>query len=110
ISAEEANNLLNQYRAHDVRDDFSRLFYRNAVNRQHALSVNGGAQNIAWGISLGADQNSSNLSQATNRYTLSFNNSYKIAKILDVGVSFMYANSSNITGAPGYGSIRGAKN
>ncbi|MBO9595541.1 MAG: SusC/RagA family TonB-linked outer membrane protein [Niabella sp.] len=108
ITAEEADRQLNLLRQHDVRDDFKKLFYRNAVNRQYALSVNGGAQNVSWGLSLGVDQNIGNRSEATDRYTVSFNNIYKPLKKLDVGVSVLYAQTQTNSGAPGYGTIRGA--
>jgi TonB-linked SusC/RagA family outer membrane protein len=107
LSPSEADDILNDLRNHDVRDDFNRLFYRNSMNQQYALSINGGAQNIAWGISLGLDKNISSLSQQTDRYTISLNNTYKPVKKLSVALSAMYSGTKNNSGAPRYGSIRG---
>lgn len=110
IPASEADRLLNEYSNHDVRDDFSKLFYRNAVNQQYAVSINGGASNIAWGISMGLDRNISVLSQKTDRHTVSFNNTYKPIKKLTINLSVMYSSSRNQSGAPAYGSVRGPNN
>ncbi len=107
LSPGEADGILNDLRHHDVRDDFSRLFYRNSLNQQYALSINGGAQNIAWGISLGLDKNISSLSHQTDRYTISLNNTYKPVKKMSVALAAMYSGTKNNSGAPGYGSIRG---
>ena len=107
LSSEEAEQLLNAYRNNDVRDDFSRLFYRRGLNQQYALSISGGSTNIAWGISLGLDKNISTLSQLADRYTVSFNNIYKPVKNMNINLSVMFSGSKNTSGAPGYGSIRG---
>lgn len=106
ISNAEAESLLDGYRSHDVRDDYNRLFYQNAVQQQYNLNLTGGGAQVAYSFSAGYDKNLSDLAAKTSRITLRSNNTIRASKNLTLNIDIAYTNSSNESGKPAYGSVR----
>lgn len=109
ISPAEAASQINVFRNHDVRDDFDKYVYKEAVNQQYALNIRGGSDNIAWILSGGFDKNLDVLSAGYNRISLRSDNTIKLSKRLQLNTSLYFTESKNISGKEGYGNIRSIK-
>ena len=105
ISASDAESQINGFRNHDLRNDFNKYFYRQAINQQYALSLQGGSKEIAWSMSGGADKNINELKTDYNRLNLKISNTYKPLRNLEISSNFYFTQSKSASGAPAYGSI-----
>jgi len=103
ITQEEADALIDEWRKLDVRDDYDRYLYRQAVNQQYSLSMRGGSGAMAWNLSGGYDRNISNLDAANNRLNLSFNHSLQLTSNLQLSSGIYYTKTENESGRAGYG-------
>ncbi|SEN70055.1 TonB-linked outer membrane protein, SusC/RagA family [bacterium A37T11] len=105
--ANEVNAQINNLKQYDVRDDFDKYLYRQGVNQQYALNVNGGTNNIAYNLAAGYDKNVDNLNAGSQRINLSSFNVFKPVKNLELtaGINLTQNNSTN--GRPGYNGIGG---
>ncbi|MDO9553267.1 SusC/RagA family TonB-linked outer membrane protein [Rhodonellum sp.] len=105
ISASQANNQIAAFRNSDIRNDLSKYFYRQTVNRQYALNLTGGNKRHTYAISSGWDDNSENVQGNSNsRITLSMKNSWKSSNDrfdLGLGVYLVRQNRSQTTELPG---------
>lgn len=106
ISAHEAERQLNVLRNSDVRDDFNRYFYRNSINQQYALNVNGGTDKVSYYFSSGYDKNQAALRENYNtRFTLNSLNRFRPVKNLEITAGVNYIQAFNQTNNPGHESI-----
>ena len=106
ISAGQAQQQIDAYRNHDVRDDYKKYLYRGKLNQQYALSLDGGSNNLSYLFSLGYDNNISGLDAIDRRLTLRLNNSFRPTKNLEVTTTFVYTGGQQQSGRPAYNSIR----
>lgn len=93
-----------QYR--DVRDDFKRYIYDNAVNQQYSLNARGGSRNSAYALALGYDNNRTALSAGYKRVNVSASNTFKPAKNLTIVTGVHYTHSSSFSGKSDYNSLQ----
>lgn len=96
---------IESYRAHDVRNDFDKYVYKNGINQQYALSMNGGSELIGWNAFVGSDINSDNLGNKYNRINARFQNTIAIAEKLKLSSNVTFNKSSNIAGRQGIDEI-----
>lgn len=79
ISASEAASQINALKNHDVRNDFSKYFYRTSVNQQHAINLSGGGANQRYYVSAGYDNDLNNLvGNQYKRTSVNANNTYSL--------------------------------
>ena len=105
ITAEEANRRIDALRTQDVRNDYSKYFYRTTVNQQYALNVSGGSGNMSYMLSGGLDKNVGSLNEGYNRLNLRAENSYRPAKNLLITTGLNYTQSKSASGRPGLNSV-----
>ena len=105
LTADEATAQINAFRIQDVRNDYNKYFYRNAVNQQYALNLYGGNQNISYIVSAGLDKNISNLNAGYNRLNVRAENTYKPFKNLQIIAGATYTSSNSASGRPSYNNI-----
>lgn len=105
LSSSEAASQINGYRNIDIRDQYARYMYQQAVTRQYAINLHGGSGNIAYYLSAGYDQNAGQLTNNNNRLTLRSENQYKPLKNLQLSLGIQYAQTNTTSGKPAYGSI-----
>ncbi len=105
ISQAQANDQLNEYRNHDVRNDFDNFFYQRAVHQQYAVNIEGGSNDIAYAFATAYDKDVSNLAAGNDRINLHSDNTFKIAKNLQADVVLTYTYGKTDGGKPAYGSI-----
>jgi TonB-linked SusC/RagA family outer membrane protein len=108
LSPEEATTQINALRTHDVRNDYNKYFYRNAVSRQYALNMYGGSDKISYIISAGLDKNIGVMDEGYNRLNVHAENTYNPIKHLQITTGITYTNSKTTSGRPAYNSILSA--
>lgn len=86
---------LNALRKVDVRDDLKKYFYRNTVNQQHAINIQGGSTNDQYYFSAGYDKNiGSGIPTQNDRLTLNARNTYQLLnQRLELRTDILYSRS-----------------
>lgn len=105
ISQAAANAKIDALRSQDVRNDFNRYVYQQAVNQQYALQVKGGGSNIAWLLSGGYDRNLNELAAGFNRLSFRSENTYRPLRNLDITAGLAFTNTKSSSGRPAFGTI-----
>ncbi|TXE01853.1 SusC/RagA family TonB-linked outer membrane protein [Algoriphagus aquimarinus] len=79
ISQEEGERQLEGLSAHDIRADYNQYYYRPAVFQQYALQLAGSTKNQIFGLSMGYDNSTLDLSGNTeSRVTTRANHEVKL--------------------------------
>jgi TonB-linked SusC/RagA family outer membrane protein len=105
IPAAQADAEINAMRSQDLRNEFNRYMYRTAVNEQHALTLKGGTENIAYLFSAGYDNNRGALDETYRRITLTSQNTYRLGSRLTLNAGINFTSSGAIAGKTGYDNI-----
>lgn len=90
----------------DVRDGYSKHFFRGSIFQQYHLQGSGGTENFSWISSAGYDKDISYNKNASDRFTYRLQNQVKLLPDLhfssDVNMIYQGANS----GKPSFGDIK----
>ncbi len=110
ISQASADQQIDALRSHDMRQDYEKYLYREGVNQQYALSLDGGGPAANYYFSTGYDHNQySPVNSGYERVTLKSNNTFRPLKRLEVqaGLQYTYSKASaeNSLSPYGYGEI-----
>ncbi|MFT4155157.1 SusC/RagA family TonB-linked outer membrane protein [Parafilimonas sp.] len=105
ITPADATAQINALKQQDVRNDYDKYIYRQGINQQYAINVNGGNNKSAYYFSAGYDKNIDNLDAAYQRIQLKLQNTFHPFKNLQASIAVSYTNSNNKAGRPGYGQI-----
>jgi TonB-linked outer membrane protein, SusC/RagA family len=106
ITAEDSVRQFNELASYDVRRDFSKYVYRNALSQQYAVQASGGNPKAAFSVSAGFDRELSVLQyNDNNRYTVSTNNIFNPVTGLQISVGGTYTERELNRNNEGYGSI-----
>ncbi|TXJ28255.1 MAG: SusC/RagA family TonB-linked outer membrane protein [Chitinophagaceae bacterium] len=104
ISSQQAQNMLNNLATYDVRNDYKKYVYQQAVNQQYAVSVSNGSQRSAQRFTAGYDNNIDQLSAKYQRITLRNDAQLQLTKKLNVSTALYYTYTQTSTGKTGYNS------
>lgn len=102
ITDKEAADRINTWRKLDVRHDFDKYIYQEAVQQRYALSMSGGSSNARYYLSGGYDRGVDNLDARSRRLTLRSQNAFRPIPGLEISVALAYTQSDNYSGKPGY--------
>jgi TonB-dependent starch-binding outer membrane protein SusC len=105
ISAADSADLINSLKANDIRNEYNKHFYQNAVTQQYAMNLRGGTANSAYILSLGYDRSNSELDNLYKRINVKFENIYRPIKNMQATVGLYYTNSKDLSGKPGYNNV-----
>jgi TonB-dependent starch-binding outer membrane protein SusC len=95
ISAVDSAFQLNALRNTDLRDDFSRYFYRSSTSQQYSLNVSGGSQTVKYVMSGGFDKTPDVLvGNERTRVTFFSNTSFQLTKKLTTTITINHASTS----------------
>jgi TonB-dependent starch-binding outer membrane protein SusC len=108
LTPEAAAAQINAQRNHDMRNDYNKYFYRNAVSQQYALNLYGGSDKIAYLVSAGIDKNISELDSRYNRLNVRAENTYQPFKNVQITAGITYTSANTASGRPSYNSIQTA--
>lgn len=92
ISPADSAAQINDLKATDIRDQFNKYLYQNAVTQQYALNLRGGSGNIAWFISGSYDKAISSLQSENDKINLRIGNTYRPVKNLQIDLGIYYTN------------------
>lgn len=96
-SATEVELILASLRNRDVRKDFDKYVYRQGINQQYTLGLQGGSSNLAYRLSLGLDRNLESVRRnGYNRTTINSYNAYTPLKNLEISLGITYSSNSTI--------------
>lgn len=106
LSESDLESQLNGLRQQDVRDDFLKHMYRNELQQQHSLSLNGGSDNFNFRTSVGYDKKLHALrGNENNRISLRNEIEFKPMDKLNIQAMIQYVQSKvNSEDRSGYGS------
>lgn len=105
ISADDSAAQIDALKKVDIRNDFDKYMYQQAVTQQYSLNLRGGGNNIAWLVSGGYNKDIGQLDNKWNRLNLNIQNTYKPFKNLQLGLAVLYTNTNATSGKPGYGDV-----
>ncbi|MDF2516631.1 MAG: hypothetical protein K0R59_1927 [Sphingobacterium sp.] len=95
VSAADAQVQIDKYKTYDIRDDYSKYVYRNAVNQQYAVNLSGGTDKVAYNFTAGYDRNANNKINSNNdRTTLRSSVKVKPIAALEITTDINFANVS----------------
>lgn len=96
LTQSEANAQIDALRKNDVRNDYLKCVYRNAINKQFSLSIAGGSKQFSYRVAGGYDRNEASLKTSSdNRATLRSDLSYKPLRNLEISVGTFYTQKEN---------------
>jgi TonB-linked SusC/RagA family outer membrane protein len=105
IAATDADARIAALRNIDVRNDFNKYVYSQAVNRQYAFNVKGGSLNHAWLLSGAYDNNTDALSAGFTKLNLRTEHTIKLHAMLELTAGLYYTQSNSVAGKTGYSDL-----
>jgi len=107
ISTASADNQINALRGIDVRNDFEKYVYRDAVSQQNSLELSGGNNIADYNVAIGYDDDLQSLvGDSYSRLTIKDNNQFRPLKNLQVETGILYTQSNTIADSQGgYGTL-----
>ena len=105
ITAADFAQQLDFLRGGDVRGEFAALNYENSVKQQHALSLRGNQEKLAWSLATGYDRNVSSLGALDDRLNISTRNTLKLNSQLSLDFGAMYTRSKARQGRADYSDL-----
>lgn len=98
LPAPEAEAEILRLAGHDLRNDYQKYVYRNAVNQQYSLGMSGGSPNALYRVSAGYDHNLPALQgNSYRRITLNTAGTYSLTPKLELSVGLNWSLSREIT-------------
>ncbi|MNK34410.1 TonB-dependent Receptor Plug Domain protein [compost metagenome] len=105
ITAESYAQQLEFLRGGDVRTEFAKLNYEEGVKQQHALSLRGNENKLAWSLSMGYDHHVSSLAAVNDRLSLTTRNTLKLSEQLSLDFGAMYTKNASRNGRADYSDL-----
>jgi TonB-linked SusC/RagA family outer membrane protein len=108
IETDEMEQQLLLLKQNDVRRDYEKYLYRNAVNQQYSISIQGGSDSHRYNVSTGLDRNMENLTgNDFSRFTLNANNTWSFfSDKLEVSAGLYYTQSKRTRNNDGFTNLR----
>lgn len=98
LSSDEAAEKLNQLSAIDNRGDLLDYSYHHAIHQQYAANFNGGTTNSTYFFSAGYDKEAGLLKDASQRITLTSQNTIQPVKNLQISLGINYITDNTHAG------------
>jgi TonB-dependent starch-binding outer membrane protein SusC len=105
ISAADASAALAALGKVDIRNQYDKYFYQQAITQQYNLNIRGGSGNTTYLISGSYDKNADQLDNKTERLNFHLENTYKPTKNLTFLTGVLFTSLNTQSGKPSYGSI-----
>ncbi|WP_153847803.1 SusC/RagA family TonB-linked outer membrane protein [Sphingobacterium paramultivorum] len=96
LTEEEATAQIDRLRGIDMRDDFDKYIYRNAVKQQYNVQLSGGSAKVASLFSIGFDKNKGGVvTYGNDRISLRSSHLYRPSKKMDMQMAIQYVENRN---------------
>lgn len=107
IGPNEVAEQLDKWSELDVRNDYEKYFYRNRINQQYSLGMNGGTERFKYVVSGGFDKNLADVrGNGYQRITLRAMNNIKLTKDLEFSTEINLVKGLSDNNGLEYGSIQ----
>lgn len=105
ISSAQGTAQINALRNLDVRDQYGKYFYQQAITQQYNVNFHGGSANADYFLSTGYDKSQDQLGAPSDRLTVKLDNVFRPLDRLTITTDAQYTQATGSTGKPGYGSV-----
>lgn len=107
LSDTELENQLSQLSTYDIRNDYTNYLYRESINQQYAVNLQGGSNVHRFYIAAGFDKNIDDLvGNEYSRITLNLNNAWSLLRDkLTINTGIYYSRNTTITNNSGTSAI-----
>lgn len=108
ITQAQADAQIDLYQHHNVKDDVRKYILQRSVAQQYSVNFSGGSNSYAYYASVGYDRStggSNSKGDASNRYTLNFNNTYRPVQNLELTGFMSYTQDKLWQNSLPYGSF-----
>ncbi|MFD2556293.1 SusC/RagA family TonB-linked outer membrane protein [Sphingobacterium tabacisoli] len=97
IDQATADAQIDALKSNDIRRDLDRYVYRNDIQQQHYLGMNGGSANANYALSFGYNHKKSNIqhTEAGKDYTLKANYGFKPLTNLEVNTGLFFTSATS---------------
>lgn len=102
ISSEDSARQIDVMKQIDIRNQYNKYFYTNAVTQQYSVNVLGGNANNAYTLSAGYDETRGETYSRFRKLNVKAENIYRPFKNLQATVGVYYTKSEANSGRPGY--------
>lgn len=107
ISEAELDAQLGLLKNNDVRSDYKKFLYRKGIQQQYSINLRAGSQTTQHYLSVGYDNNLSNLiKNNADRVTMNAISSFSPIKNLEITGGINYAINNNVLNNPGIEQLR----
>lgn len=101
LSDEQALDQINSLRNNDVRQDLTKYLLRDAFTQNYSLALDGGGKYVSYRLSVGYNDSKNNtMNSGSNRLNLSYNNSIRVTKKLNIDVGAFYSQRKSSDQSP----------
>ncbi|MDE3185576.1 MAG: SusC/RagA family TonB-linked outer membrane protein [Bacteroidota bacterium] len=107
ITQQDSIAKINQLKTQDVRNDYNKYFYTNAVSQQYGINLRGGSNTNAYTLGINYDRNRGTLYDRFDKLNIHILNTFKPVKNLQLSVGAYYTNSTAISGRPSSVTLNG---
>lgn len=95
VTPDEADRYISSLRNRDVRNDFMKHIYRNGVNQQYALNLQGGGDKMNYLLSAGFDENKSDIVRnGYSRFTFNIQHTFFPIRNLEINTGLTYVGTT----------------
>ncbi|QRY55941.1 SusC/RagA family TonB-linked outer membrane protein [Sphingobacterium siyangense] len=95
LTEQQANAQIDALRNNNLRDDMSKYLYRNSIQQQYALNLNGGTSKYTYYFSAGFDKNqNSEKGNGFSRVSLNSNQVFRPIEKLELSAGLSYNQNS----------------
>lgn len=102
LTSTQVNQIIDQLRGQDVRNDMKKYLYRKATNQQYHLNLTGSGNNIRYLVSAGYDKDLNNLiGNGNDRLSVRSNNIIDLTKKWQLQTDLILTKSSSTANSPG---------
>lgn len=105
ITAQEAQQKIDEYKNHDVRNDVENYMLKRSLGQQYALSMSGGTSATKYYMSAGYDRNLTGASASYERINVNSINTFKVTKFWDIDCGVRYSQQRNVASNMDYSSF-----
>lgn len=97
VTQVDADRQINALRKFDVRNDYEKYVYNEAVKQQYALNFSGGSSLMNYQVSIGYDNNTGDRNgELSERFTFYAANNYKLLRNLEIQSGISYSNNKSL--------------
>jgi len=105
ITEEELSDQIDKLKSTDIRDSYSKYFFKDGTTQQQAVNINGGSEKHNYILSAAYDQSSDDNYADFRKINLKTDQSFRPLKRLTINTGIYFTKSIGKSGSPGYNSV-----